>query len=61
MEVRPRRAREAFCRCEQVCARRTRDMVFLGCGCGWGCGLVVRGGWLVGSGAAGDDGGPGER
>ena len=27
MEVRPRRAREAFWRCAQVCARVTRDMV----------------------------------
>lgn len=26
-EVRPRRALEAFCRCEQTCARFTRDMV----------------------------------
>jgi hypothetical protein len=27
MEVRPRRAREAFCRCEQTWARLTRDIV----------------------------------
>lgn len=27
IEVRPRRAREAFCMCEQTCARLTRDMV----------------------------------
>lgn len=26
-EVSPRRAFEAFCRCEQTCARLTRDMV----------------------------------
>ena len=29
-EVRPRRAREAFCRCEQAWARRTRDMMAVG-------------------------------
>lgn len=28
-EVRPRRAAEAFCRCEQALARRTRDMLLL--------------------------------
>ena len=28
MEVRPRRAAEAFWRCEQAFERRTRDMIF---------------------------------
>lgn len=30
MEVRPRRALEAFCRCEQTWARLTRDIVVVG-------------------------------
>lgn len=29
IEVRPRRAAEAFWRCEQAFERRTRDMIFL--------------------------------